>query len=48
MDINTKLDLILQKLDELLEKNKVNDEKINNFTPLLCNEDIDNFINAAI
>ena len=24
------------------------DEKINNFTPLLCNEDIDNFINAAI
>ncbi len=30
MDINTKLDLILQKLDELLEKNKLNDDKINN------------------
>ena len=24
------------------------DEKINKFTPLLCNEDIDNFINAVI
>ena len=24
------------------------DEKINNFTPLLCNEDIDNFINAVV
>ena len=24
------------------------DEKINNFIPLLCNEDIDNFINAVI
>lgn len=24
------------------------DEKINNFTPLLCNENIDNFINAAL
>jgi acetyltransferase-like isoleucine patch superfamily enzyme len=24
------------------------DEKINKFTPLLCNEDIDNFINAVV
>jgi hypothetical protein len=37
MDINTKLDLILQKLDELLEKNKVNDEKINNLE-FSCNK----------
>lgn len=48
MDINTKLDLILQKLDELLEKNKINDNKINNLENSCnkMNEHI-NFIEAA-
>lgn len=38
-----------EQIDKLLEIKWWNwdDSKINKFTPLLCNEDIDNFINSA-
>ena len=39
-----------EQIDKLLEIKWWNwdDNKINKFTPLLCNQDIDNFINSAV